>query len=301
MHKAKGLEFPVVIIPFLEMDIKAGSGGRDGAQAYMLDIQDEGMSLIRLKECYREFCPELQARYEQEYKKSFLVELNSTYVALTRAIEELYVFVPSRVGNTVNPAMFLVPEGTLSIGTPAERPMAHELSDAHQMIKPFVSDPWTGLREEFLDQPVRSVSLARIGEFYHALLMHIGNVQEGSVDQILKDAWGTACRSYAPPEGQEKITADMKAFIGRRDARPFFYLPADAKVLCEKEYVNAFGDTRRIDRLIVLKDEVWVVDFKLSPGTEGEHQKQLDGYIELVRQFYPKHKVSGHILYLLAH
>ena len=42
VHKAKGLEFPVVIVPFLEMDIKAGSGGRDGSQAYILDIQDEG-------------------------------------------------------------------------------------------------------------------------------------------------------------------------------------------------------------------------------------------------------------------
>ena len=86
------------------------------AQAYILDIQDEGMSLIRLKESYRQFCPELQARYEQEYKKAFLVELNSTYVALTRAIEELYVFVPARVGNTVNPAKFLIPEDCLVNG-----------------------------------------------------------------------------------------------------------------------------------------------------------------------------------------
>ena len=50
VHKAKGLEFPVVIVPYLEMDIKAGSGGRDGSQAYILDIQEEGLSLIRLKE-----------------------------------------------------------------------------------------------------------------------------------------------------------------------------------------------------------------------------------------------------------
>ena len=54
------------------------------------------MNLIRLKESYRQFCPELQARYEQEYKKAFLVELNIAYVALTRAIEELYIFVPPR-------------------------------------------------------------------------------------------------------------------------------------------------------------------------------------------------------------
>ncbi|MDE2028413.1 MAG: UvrD-helicase domain-containing protein, partial [Candidatus Omnitrophica bacterium] len=57
VHKAKGLEFPVVIIPFLEMDIKAGSGGRDGGQAYVLDVHQDGVALLRLKEAYRKFCP----------------------------------------------------------------------------------------------------------------------------------------------------------------------------------------------------------------------------------------------------
>ncbi len=277
VHKAKGLEFPVVIVPYLEMDIKAGSGGRDGSQAYILDIQDEGMGLIRLKESYRQFCPELQARYEQEYKKAFLVELNSAYVALTRAIEELYVFVPAKVGNTVNPAMFLIPEDCLSSGMPAKRPAAHEPSAPHQKIMPFISDTWSGLQEEFLNQPAKSAVLACKGEFYHALLMRIGHVDEGSIDEVLEE---------------------IRDFIDREDVRPFFYLPVDAQVFREKEFVNKFGDTKRVDRLIVLKDEVWVVDFKLSPGAQGEHQKQMDGYIELMKQFYPKHKISGHVLYL---
>jgi len=319
VHKAKGLEFPVVIVPYLEMDIKAGSGGRDGSQAYLLDIQEEGMSLIRLKESYRQFCPELQARYEQEYKKAFLVELNIAYVALTRAIEELYVFVPAKVGNTVNPAVFLIPDDILCSGIPAERPAAHEPSQVHQKIKPFVSDPWVGLQEEFLNQPAHSASLVRRGEFYHALLMHIGRINEGNIEQVLKKAWDKASRLFPPPGGggfstqpygvkgtgplgggnSVEILADMRNFLNREDVRPFFYLPADAQVFCEKEFVNVYGDTKRIDRLIVFEDKVWIVDYKLSPGAEGEHQKQIEGYVELVRPFYPKHKVSGHVLYLM--
>ena len=297
VHKAKGLEFPVVIVPYLEMDIKAGSGGRDGSQAYILDIQEEGLSLIRLKESYRQFCPELQVRYEQEYKKAFLVELNSAYVALTRAIEELYIFVPARVGNSVNPARFLIPEDCLATGTPAERPAAHEQPQAHQKIRSFVSDPWFGLQEEFLNEPATSAVLARKGEFYHALLMHIGHINEGILNKHLK-AWDKAVYVSASGGSGRNFNGDA-AFINREDVRPFFYLPSDAQVYCEKEFVNKFGDTKRIDRLIVFEDKVWIVDYKLSPGAEGEHQKQIDGYIELVRQFYPKHKISGHILYLL--
>ena len=299
VHKAKGLEFPVVIVPYLEMDIKAGSGGRNGSQAYLLDIQEEGMNLIRLKESYRQFCPELQARYEQEYKKAFLVELNTIYVALTRAIEELYVFVPAKVGNTVNPALFLIPQDILCSGIPAERPAAHERIEAHQKIKPFVSDPWSGLQEEFLNQPAKSAKLAHRGTFYHALLMHIGHINEGNIEQVLKKAWDKASHSYAPPEGPEGILADMRIFLNREDVRPFFYLSVDVAIFCEKEFVNVYGDTKRIDRLIVFEDKVWIVDYKLSPGGEDEHQKQIEGYVELVRPFYPKHKVSGHVLYLM--
>ncbi len=295
VHKAKGLEFPVVIVPYLEMDIKAGSGGRDGSQAYILDIQQEGMGLIRLKESYRQFCPEVQARYEQEYRKAFLVELNSAYVALTRAIEEMYVFVPSRVGNTVNPAMFLIPEDILSGGTPAERPAAHEPPGIHQKIKPFVSDPWRGLREEFMDQALISAGLARRGEFYHAVLMHIGIINEENIGQILKKAWDSACRIF-PVAGETQ--ADIRIFLEREDVRPFFFLPKEAEIFCEKEFVNVYGDTKRIDRLIIINKEVWIVDFKLSPQDEAGHQKQMAGYIELVRQFYPEHKITGHILYL---
>jgi ATP-dependent exoDNAse (exonuclease V) beta subunit len=294
VHKAKGLEFPVVIVSYLEMDIKTGSGGRDGSQAYILDIQDEGLSLVRIKESYRQFCPQLQDRYEQEYRKAFLVELNTAYVALTRAIEELYVFVPAKVGNAVNPAMFLIPEDCLSMGTPAQRPAAHEVSFVHQQIRPFIRDPWSGLQEEFLNQPTKSAKLARLGEFYHAVLMHVGNVNEGNIDGILQKAWDKAYSN----NNVIPANTGIQDFINRPDVRPLFYLPKDAQVFCEKEFVNKHGDTKRIDRLIVFKDKVWVVDFKLSPAAFGDHQKQLREYIELVRQFYPKHKISGQILYL---
>ncbi len=299
VHKAKGLQFPVVIVPYLEMDINVGSGGRDGGRAYVLDIRDEGVSLIRLKETYRQFCPELQQTYEQEYKKAFLVELNSVYVALTRAVEELYIFVPSRVNNAVNPARFLVPQDNLSKGEPSQGPVAHHPKQAGKKIKAFVADPWEGLEEELFKEPASSAALAQRGEFYHALLSHVGHVQEQGLDAMLYQAWEQACRLYPSPEAQEKIVEDMRHFINRDDVRRFFYLSEGTQVYCEKEFVNKYGDTRRIDRLIVLKDEAWVVDYKFSSGPQAQYQKQIEEYVELVKQFYPKHKVSGHILYLM--
>ncbi|MDE1921701.1 MAG: UvrD-helicase domain-containing protein [Candidatus Omnitrophica bacterium] len=299
VHKAKGLEFPVVVLPFLEMDIKAGSGGGDGGQAYMLQVQEQGLELLRIKESYRKFCPPLQERYEQEYRKSFLTELNSVYVALTRAIEELHIFVPGRVGNTVNPASFLIPEDCFSSGTPAAAPRTHQPASPHQKIRPFIGDPWGSLQKEFLEAPpAGNALLARQGQFIHAMLMHVGRVDKVTLRATLKNAWEQARRLYTPGESQEEALERIERFLGRDDVRPFFYLPPETAVFCEKEFVNAYGDSRRIDRLIVGTSEVWVVDFKLSAAGENEHHKQIEEYVNLVKFFYPKHKVSGHVLYL---
>ena len=299
VHKAKGLEFPAVIVPYLEMDIKAGSGGRDGSQAYLLDITEDGMGLIRLKEAYRRYCPELQERYEQEYKKSFLVELNSIYVALTRAIEELYVFVPAKVGNTVNPALYLIPEDCQSLGVPVQRPQVHGVLGTQQRIKPFINNAWSGIHEEFLDQPARSTALARKGEFYHALLMHLGNLELKDAHEELARAYAKACHLFPAAGSAQEVLAGISQFLNREDVKRFFYLPAGTEVFCEKEFVNAYGDSKRIDRLIVQDSKVFIVDFKLAPLAQDEHHQQMEGYIGLIRQFYPKHEVSGHVLYLM--
>lgn len=283
VHKAKGLEFPVVIIPFLEMDIKVGTGGRDGAQSYVLDIKNEGIELVRLKESYRTFCPELQTLYENEYKKAFLLELNTIYVALTRAVEELYIFIPERCGNSINPARFLIPEECFGIGTPMDRqPSITRTLEKHQKIVTFIDEEWfPKLKEEFLVESAVSMQAAKQGEKDHELLSLIGNLSISSSLNI------------------EKIyLTRIKSITDANELQKFFYLPDETVVYCEKEFVNDFGDTKRIDRLIVFPDKVWVIDYKTSHGGQEYHKKQIRDYVELMRFFYPNHKIEGFVIYL---
>jgi hypothetical protein len=61
-----------VIVPFLEMDIKAGSGGRDGSQAYILDIKEEGMGLDHgLRKVTGSFVPNCRSGMSRNIKKHF--------------------------------------------------------------------------------------------------------------------------------------------------------------------------------------------------------------------------------------
>lgn len=82
-HKAKGLEFPVVILPNLLWDIKL----RDH---FFLEVGQEKVvhtKLTKNSDASPEFANE---RYFEEVKKVFLDEFNLLYVAMTRPIHRLY-------------------------------------------------------------------------------------------------------------------------------------------------------------------------------------------------------------------
>ncbi|MEK7875386.1 MAG: 3'-5' exonuclease, partial [Pseudomonadota bacterium] len=110
VHKAKGLEFPVVIIPFLKINPKAESTSDNHGSSYTPELsrKENSLRLLRLKEDYRRFSEEIRVRYNEEYFRSFLDELNNIYVSFTRAKQELYIFIPKKPGATES-VEFLIP------------------------------------------------------------------------------------------------------------------------------------------------------------------------------------------------
>ena len=90
----------------------------------------------------------------------------------------------------------------------------------------------------------------------------------------------------------------LASFLKRQDVRRFFELGRDVQVFCEQEIVNRFGDTKRIDRLMIFKDKVWIVDFKSSKAEQELHQKQMEEYQTLIKELYPRHQIEGFLVYL---
>jgi len=84
IHKSKGLEFPVVIIPSLDFDVKVRSISK-----FLVEVDDKILfSSVSTKNKITELSD--FAKLEEEL--IFLDKLNLAYVALTRPIERLYAF-----------------------------------------------------------------------------------------------------------------------------------------------------------------------------------------------------------------
>ncbi|MCX5807927.1 MAG: UvrD-helicase domain-containing protein [Proteobacteria bacterium] len=90
IHKAKGLQFPVVILPFLKLNTYGSSDSRDKTKYFVKE--DDVMKLLYIKKDFTEYSRKLKEIYNEREAEYILDELNNIYVACTRAEKELYVF-----------------------------------------------------------------------------------------------------------------------------------------------------------------------------------------------------------------
>ena len=299
VHKAKGLEFPVVIIPFLDMAVIPKSGGKDGGQSFVWDESGDGIRLLRLKKPYGVFCEDIKERFDAEYKKEFLAQLNNVYVALTRAKWEMVIFVPERAGNAVNPVLELIPDDARAVGQTSRPGGLKPEAPPRLLLETIVSRRWISrLHEDFSSQDLDSANARLKGEAAHFCLACLGDLNGADVPSSVEKAVGRMAGRF-PSQDAGEYKDWLSKFLQREDVRPLFFPPPGTQVICEQEIVNRFGDTRRVDRLLVMPNEVWVVDFKTSRRDEASHQKQMDEYVALVRTLYPGRNVHWKIIYVM--
>lgn len=297
VHKAKGLEFPVVILPSLEMDVKAASGGKDGQQSFIPQRSEEGIRLVRLKDKYRQFSPELNALYEFEYRQSFLSELNNVYVALTRAVSELYIFVPAKAGSGTNPAQFLIPEDLNEMGEPVLEKPAEKKTAAPLELVPSLSRDWMGfLRDEFVDDTLLMREARQRGEILHYVVSFLVNLDKVKLEDCLLAARQSAVAAFPLFHDWAEVFNDVRKLVSVQKLKQFFYV-VDAQVHCELEIVDAAGGTKRLDRLIVGKEFVDVVDFKSTQEARDIQTTQVLEYMKILTGLYPGKKIRGWLVY----
>lgn len=94
IHKAKGLEFPIVIVPFCNNKLGDLSKTKD-----WLPWQEEEAFkevYVSINDSLERYNQEYKEKYEELFEKEVLDELNTIYVAFTRASTDLYILTDKR-------------------------------------------------------------------------------------------------------------------------------------------------------------------------------------------------------------
>ncbi len=300
VHKSKGLEFDVVVIPFFEMDVKVGSGNSKN-RTFIFNTQPDYLELRYIKkDSSLDFSNELRDIYTQEFKKSMLDELNNLYVACTRAKKELYVFIPKKTSNSNNIARFLLNTDIDEFGQQIEYDQTRKLEE--NIIKKLeVNDyrDWVEyLKDEFLsfNQIVNRDSIIK-GDCLHYVLSFMDNIKDKDINEFVDKAINKAKNKFKLFKEWDFIENKVKTLLSDTRFINFFNLEK-TEVYIEKEFVDHFGHTKRMDRVLITDKQITIIDYKSSTQGKEEYYLQLKEYALILKEIYSQKHIKCFLIYL---
>jgi hypothetical protein len=122
------------------------------------------------------------------------------------------------------------------------------------------------LKDEFKDDSqLKFHKQIKKGEVMHYIFSLLGNLSGKDPDAELSRCFVLAQSRFPEFDDFAGLLVKIKALLKDPRFKELFFC-GTGRVFTEKEVVNRFGDTKRIDRLILKDDEAVIVDFK--SGTE---------------------------------
>jgi len=297
IHKSKGLEFDVVIIPFFELRIEPGFGDKN----FFLDFSSNQIRLLRLTKHYLPYSKNLAQIYIKEYKKTLIDRLNNLYVGCTRTKNELYIFVPPKSGKEKNKAIILLSDITNSCEYEQGIKFIFEekTKDSNTLSIPanelFLKS--TFFKEEFvsLDHIFYREKIFK-GTVLHHIFSLIDNLYNKDVDVVLEKNFKKMKLLYPTISDWTEIETITKNVLSKESLKNYFYIE-NGFVEQEKTVVTETGDIKRIDRIIYTKNEIMIVDFKNSKDNFDFYKNQVLEYVSIIKNLFPQKTVSGNIIY----
>ncbi|WP_313269765.1 UvrD-helicase domain-containing protein [Epilithonimonas vandammei] len=297
IHKAKGLEFPVVFIP---MENK--NNDKKFSEWYDLNSEDELKTVI-----LNQFSPELenydedlaQFNFENSYRNKidrFCIQ----YVATTRPVEQLFFYIekPSKSSNNLELYDFVTQFQPTENGESLDSFDIFPVSDLKKQKKKekkyYQSENINSISQQ--TEKVSNIEIATTSKNYQNRVEHVrmGIFTHEILSQIKTKKDVTKVLNSYLLEG--KITNEEKTSILERienvlnDANYSVYFTENLKIINEREMFateNEQSKTYRPDRLVETKDGFIIIDFKTGEEKEKD-QKQVETYKNKLEQFGKK-------------
>ncbi|MGO4817359.1 UvrD-helicase domain-containing protein [Flavobacterium sp. W22_SRS_FP1] len=290
IHKSKGLEFPVVIMPFAEEDYS-----RKPKDKLWLDGEkmDFGLPkvLIDNSAAVEGFGEEAKLVYDQKKQEELLDNINVLYVALTRAEEQLYIISNMNLTSkgevkTNDMSTFFInylmnyggfDEGKLEyeFGSPSKLSSNAKHVDTSKKIEVVAEtlDPKNikiAQREALMWGTQQQESI-EYGNVVHEILSYVKTKED--VDLAVHKAIENGLINFTQ---KELVYRTIQDIVNHRELE-FFFTEGNT-ILNEQTIIQKEGSTIKPDRMVVnTNNEVYLLDYKT--GTQNaKYQKQLENY-----------------------
>lgn len=302
VHKSKGLQYPVVIMPYLSRSITPKSGQVVWVASNAEPYEPYGYLPIELKkEMADSYFSDV---YLQECEQTIVDSVNGLYVGFTRAEQRLYLlvdlgFTQSSIGKWIEPR-FQQLEGVEDLGDGAyifgskDNGVFKPIKDRKESLtktRVNAKGAELHLRKTTLsvDDLETTKQLQRVkGAILHGMLSEINHKDD--IDDVVQLALFSGTISS---DDKPEYVKHLKSVFSIKGIEKVF--DTDAEILAERDILTPNGFLRP-DRLLIKDDTALVVDFKTGEARNRDI-KQLQEYVDVMRGEMPNHKVSGVLVY----
>lgn len=320
IHKAKGLQAKVVLIPFCEWNLDHNTTFDN-----IIWCEDRSGNFPQLKFYPVKYTQSLsetwfQLDYAMERIKAMIDNLNLLYVAFTRAEKQLLISAPlpkiDKKGNyeiksVADLLYFLVKdhEGDLSdhyhtasetfeLGNPLPNQAGKEKNPESKEIIPVSSEPWqqkisirkSGVGDLAVKKDKNTIDKKRYGQLVHHILSQTNRIKD--LDKIILELYYKGIISRQDQAELKQIISD---FLQIAEVKEWF--SDQWQVITEMPILDKNGNIHRPDRVLVQQDKIWVIDYKTGKATNKD-KTQVQQYITLLNKMGYL-QVKGYLAYLL--
>lgn len=285
VHKAKGLEFEIVIYPFADNDVHKTMGEKVWFPIKTDDFNGFDYAYLNLNSELKDFGDIGEILYNQHRDQQALDGLNVLYVALTRAVGELYVISKLKKGAANYAGYFM---GYLeSEGLWQEGKLSYSFG-AHPCPKNQKKSTTTNLQPEFISTSRNELNLSIVdnasflwdtniknaiekGNLIHELMSKIKTSED--IETVL-EAFESS--GSIEPSQIEVLKQTIDSIVFHQQLHHYFHV--NNIIYNEKEIITADAKILRPDRIVILpNNEAILIDYKTGSKSD-KHKNQLNDY-----------------------
>ncbi|MCX7905821.1 MAG: UvrD-helicase domain-containing protein [Elusimicrobiales bacterium] len=280
-HKSKGLEFDVVVNIFNQTNL---SGNR-----IYYDFDGKNINLYNINQESSKSDTNLNKIYKLALENDRISDINTLYVALTRAKFELYNIIINKPRNLKILNLF---ENTVRGKKIKDINKTKENKVKAQEFEAKIS------RDKSLVDIVNVKTFSKeieIGNVFHKAISLITS-KKMDIEKSIKYAFLNENVVY-----NEDTVKKVKDLIVRTLKNPKIrnLLESKCEIKSEIEFSDKDGNIMRADLVIFEKNRINIIDFKTG-NYNIEDKNQILGYISSVKKIYKSYKVVG-IIYYVEH
>lgn len=319
IHKSKGLEFPVVLLPYANWSFKnnlwdeiwGDLESMEAEELTLVSVDDQpsrSLKVAPFSVSQRLAATHLKEAYEKETEQTFLDNLNLLYVALTRPVERVYISMETKLskkgevtGLKDTVGVFFSDyvnacEGTHVLRQGKPRVKANQKEETGKVV---ITGVITKDRRGSMRLRRQKDRLSELDSFAlqkdwgnkaHIVMREINTPEDVPVviDRMQK-------RGLLDETQVVRMQEAINRILSKEEMKPYFEMPAE--FLSEREILMPNGEVIRPDRVVIRPDQtVAILDYKTGQARDS-HKEQIKKYARRYREMGYKH-IEGWIVYL---